>query len=278
MTGLHTKQPLYLYLPSFTPKTNDMSKVRIIIIALTLGMASMASAQSKRLIAIDTEVGVNVRSSDKHSLARLRGYNAAEKEIGDDRRRKDAYMICWYVGAKPEFRINEKLSFDGGIRFTLAESRLRRKDNVSMKWKFAEKGINTMYISIDRLNQSSLYIGVPVDIRFVPAGLDATSVYLKAGASFNFRSVTLNHVETSQERMQDLYEDEINDQIEKPDSFALPIWMGVGIQFGHEKGACIELTLPYFMNLAQMSSLCKVRGSGIGLQFTYRIPTFRSND
>ncbi len=235
----------------------------------------MAASQSVSIISFDIEAGFNTVGCDNTSLSRLRS-NAADDDYYYDWG-YDSRLTNWYVGIKPEVALCNKVSVDAGLRFTYTTSNYDRDHSRYFYWLYKEDGQYTSYIRLRKIEQESYWLGIPFDIRFVPRDLDRTSIYLKAGLAANWRLKTRNDIDTYNRDMK-RYEDDIAEQIENPNNFALPIWLGVGIQFGSHHAACIELTLPYWLKHAKMSSLCKANHTAIGLQFTYRLPNWSNND
>jgi len=241
-------------------------------ILLSLLTIHFSSAQSFNLINFDIETGFNTVGADNMSLSRMRNSSVAD----DDWCRFDIYdydsrINNFYIGVKPEFAIFNKLSVDAGLRFTYTQSDYDNDDRRFSYWLVEQNEDKTSLIRVRDIEQKSYWIGIPIDIRFVPCDLDQTSVYIKAGCAMNMRVATHNNVKTYSRDMKH-YEKTIEKQIENPNNFALPIWMGVGIQFGRDGAFCIEMTFPYIVEFAKMSSLCEADHTAFGMQFTYRLP------
>lgn len=248
---------------------------QLTILILILASITTIKAQPLRMVSIGIEGGFNVGWCDDADLSNIRKSGIID-DCGvdwDD----DASVTNMYVGVKPEFFITNQLSVDAGVRFTYTYSEYDKHYSRYMYWLYSQEGQNTSYIRVRNIEQESYWVGIPVDIRFVPRGLDETSVYLKAGCALNWRITTHNEVKCYKHDMKH-YEDDIADQVSKPDNFALPIWLGVGMQFGPHKAMCIEFTFPYITEWAQTTSLGEVEPISLGFQFTYRLPTFISND
>lgn len=248
-----------------------MKKALVLLLGILITQISFA--QRIDLVSYDVEVGFNRAWSDTRPLDRIRRSAPSDDyfwSIG-----YDANMTNYYCGIKPEFAFSDFISADAGLRFTYTESRYYRNNSSYFYWLFAEDAQNTTYVRMNRIVQRSYWLGIPFDVRYTPWGIFEKGLYVKAGFALNCRLATKNDVTTSSGDM-DKYSNDIADQIENPNTFAVPIWLGVGFQFGRHRSACIELTFPCFYAHAKMSSICKAKAPGVGLQFTYRIPNWKN--
>lgn len=182
---------------------------------------------------------------------------------------RDGHVRQWFVGFKPEFQLTRILGFDAGLRFTYSYGETRRNSI----WKIGERGLDTYWAEIDRLDQKGFYLGIPVDLRFAPCDLDDVSVFLKLGTSFNFRVGYKNEAYCTNSALSTIEED-VEEVMGKPNLFSVPINAGVGVQFGPDGIMTFEISFPCFMRHADTFSMYDLKGTGFGFAFGVRIPQF----
>ena len=235
-----------------------------------------AEAQQLAPIRIAVDLGVAFRSSDDYGHERL--HEGVVEDPTDntwsDFETYPCRLQLVHLGVEPEFELCRIVSAQAGVRFTYANAKLgRRFDDYTLYWRVAENDEQTFLVRLCKMRQESYYVGIPVSLRLVPCGLDETSVFIRVGASFNWRTGCRNMAYAKHQSME-MAEKDIESQMGKPDNFQIPLWASVGVQFGHSHNACLELMLPYTLRHAQPSSIITYHGTAVGLQFSYRIPTY----
>lgn len=234
--------------------------MRHLVLLINLFLISSASAQE--LIGWNIEWGVNRRRAHEFKDSHI----GVDSDLGWMFSGSRAKVKTYYAGVKPEFALSRKVSVDAGLRISYSHSSVIYS-NSSVNWHMDSEN----YIALSEMNQHSFYMGVPFDLRFMPCDWDDSGPYIKAGFGVNFRLGVKSDLTAKDDEMR-CYESRMEKQVEKPDFVAIPMWMGVGGQFGYDNAFCVELTFPYIMDYSQMSSLVKLSGTGLGIQFMYRIP------
>lgn len=248
-------------------------KIHVIRFAVTLIAATMSlesNAQSFfKPIYIDCNVGIVGRTADE-----LSGKENLRKQGDNDIYccfdfGGDAHVRHTYIEVKPEFMINRVFSVDAGVRFTHSFGETTSTNN--LMWKVKEEGVNTYYVTTDRLTQHAYYLGIPIGIRAAFADLDRVSPFIKAGVAVNFKVGSHNNARFNDSRFNE-YEEQIKQYMGRPKAVALPIYISGGIQCGPSGMINVELMCPYFMKYSNTFSMCKLKESGFGLSLGVRIP------
>lgn len=239
--------------------------------ALLIGAAAHQpaemSAQAFAPTSYHLEFGVSARGSNRAAHPNMHAFDddcyCCFEDVGNDAR-----VRATHIGFKPEFVLFPILSVDAGVRLTYTNAHLAPDHTIY--WRFIEHGQRTEYVTLERLRQEALYVGIPVELRLMPRGEARSLLYFKVGGCANVRVHHNNMAYTMRERMR-WARKAVESQMGTPDRFAFPLWGAIGFQFGTTRQLCLELTLPYLTHFAQYSSIVSTRGSGIGLQFTYRL-------
>ncbi len=251
---------------------------------LAMLLCSTTYAQTGRIFGLNVETGFNVASGDDTSQDRVQHphhvdnkyYHHHDHHDWDDDDDDDDWDLDlnegnFYIGIKPEFVLSQKLILGAGVRFNYTYSQYERNNDKYFYWLYSDDNQTTSYIRLQSLEQHNFWIGIPVEFRFIPRGTDQMGLYICAGTSFTYRLGTRNKV-TAYKHHTERYEDDIADQIDHPDNYAMPIWLGVGFQFGPKQAFAIDCSLTYTMDWAQMNSLGDVYPLGFGIHFAYRLP------
>ncbi len=185
-----------------------------------------------------------------------------------------------YLGAKTELRsLNNKFGLLGGIRYTRIISSIGKNTYWSETPNFfyllyRQDGITTEYFKVRELNQTSDYLGVPIELRFFPFNQEKFRIYFKAGAEFNFLLKTKKDVVFYNKAMES-YQNEVIEIIGEPNSFYSSLYFSAGFRLGKDSkpGINFEICLPYFFLTTEVSSLVTPQDQqGYGFQLNIQIP------
>jgi hypothetical protein len=235
-------------------------------------------AQDTRLKYVGLEAGMNFFASEMSNLEYIRrdipqyyyDYSASS-------------LTCLshksFIGLKYElFSLNDRLSIAGGIRFSQLTSSVGkdgyyRSATQYFYWKLNDDGINTDYLRINEINQTSSYLGIPVEARyFIAKKPHLMRLYAKIGAEVGILLQTKTEVDFYEDAM-NKYNEEIESKIDKPKTIITSVYGGFGIEIGGDSrpSLSLEACMPYF-NLSSNSTGLVNSFFGGGFQINVKIP------
>lgn len=181
----------------------------------------------------------------------------------------------YYIGIKPEYSLNHRVTVAAGLRFSFNKSELN-SDQKYFLWKVSEENLTTNYVQVSGVNQNNFYVGVPLEVKFFPAQSDMlVRQYFKMGMLFNFLAASQNSVSFIDENMKK-YGDIVSKQMGKPSFFTGYLYFGIGFniaRMNHPFGS-IEIQAPVrVFNNKKLASFIQEPAEGFGLQATFYIPT-----
>jgi hypothetical protein len=194
-----------------------------------------------------------------------------------------------YFGLKSEFFFMKiQVGISAVLSLSLYSSVLD-SDKDYFLWQVGHEGVNTDYVRIRNIKQSSYYVGLPLEIRFFPKRQEMpVKLYFKIGSVFNLHVHTKNHVDFQDDAM-NYYSESINNQIEKPNNFSAYLYPAVGLKIGGFKVGNskfpwinIETHFPGILISSNASAFFESdpnsnENFGIGIQFSVQIPLFKNN-
>lgn len=154
----------------------------------------------------------------------------------------------WHIEFTSDFLpARERISFATGLRFTNQYAWLE-KPFEDLYWLVKEEDKTSDYVTLHSLSQSNYYLGIPLSFRvFFNSEERRVRPYLKLEACFDLKIATRNEVDFHEERMRRLYEDQITDEIGKPEKFRASAASSIGIRINCNKFyVAPELTFPKF--------------------------------
>jgi hypothetical protein len=187
-------------------------------------------------------------------------------------------MDKFHFGVKSEyFSLNDKWGFSSGLRYVQTNSSVGK----SGYWRGGTNyfyvltksdGIYTEYLKVKEINQSSRYIGVPLEVRFFPTQPHIMRLYLKLGAEVGYLIQSHTDVVFDNELM-DSYQSEVTSIVAKPDGLSTSMYGAIGFRIGKETKplVSIELCLPVLFVAPQSPGLISPVTGG-GFQLNVQIP------
>jgi hypothetical protein len=179
---------------------------------------------------------------------------------------------CLYFGVKPEYILkNSNFGISTGIRYSRMHSSIEGASQY-FYMLYRENGTNTEYLRARKIDQTSQYIGIPLEVRYFVASVPDFRIYIKLGVDFNIRLQTKTKVDFYDPSMS-IYETDIINKLITPKTFYSSFYTSVGYRIGNDlkPSLTIELLIPFISNKANSSSLVKAN-SGVGLQVIFQVP------
>lgn len=183
-----------------------------------------------------------------------------------------------YAGVSGEMKIlNNKIGLASGIRYTRMESSIGKESYWSNSSDFfyllfRQEETRTEYLKVKEITQVTGYLGIPLELRVYPYRPRAFNVYYKIGGDINYRLHSRASARFFNEEMK-VFEDEIENIIEKPWAFYSSFHLGVGFRIGKEDkpGVNLEMLVPVILITGRKQGLVSPE-TGAGIQLNARIP------
>ncbi|MBI4647992.1 MAG: hypothetical protein HY738_15755, partial [Bacteroidia bacterium] len=138
---------------------------------------------------------------------------------------------------------------------------------------YRQDGVNTEYLKLKEINQTSNYIGIPIEIRYFPAKRPHLfRIYFKIGAEINYLMQTQKDVVFYDNAMNP-YKEDLTAKVGQPKTFYSSIYGGGAISIGRElkPSISIEACMPYlFLTSESFGLVNPIFGSGF--QLNVQIP------
>lgn len=242
-------------------------KKPIFLTAILLSMIQSSFAGEPHW-AMNVSAGTSFVGVKLHEIDNIRAYRSSNE-----------YLYSWdpkvatsvYLSFTPEYYLTDKFSLGAGLRVTDNFSKYE-SDYDYFYYKNNEDGYNTYYYRIKSLSQRNLYVGVPLEFRFLLRGEGRPTPYIRAGVTLNFRCTTASIVNEYQTDGPDGPTLGLNtDGLMLPsDNFTMPVYAAAGIQLGHQKSFCFEIQFPYTVAIGSVSGFGDTNNLGGGFQVTYQ--------
>ena len=182
----------------------------------------------------------------------------------------------FYFSIKPEYRFfNGKAGVMAGIRYTRFSSDLEKDKYFHLRYK--KEGLNTEFARVRSINEKYDYIGIPVEIQYLPLQYQYVGFYIKIGTDMNFRiksDIDMVFVNESMEK----HQQEIFDRTGvDTNSFYSTLYGSLGAKIGKTDGVNFhfDVFLPSFVLTSNNLSLTSL-GVFSGVQCSLVIPFKKS--
>lgn len=234
-------------------------------------------AQTERIKLIGAEVGVEFQFSDDPDLDFIRGevssyYNGQENQV------LSMFYNRIYSGVKCEIRNKtNRIGLISGLRFTQNFSSLGKSNNWESNsdyfyFRLSSDDQTTRYLTINEINETSSYIGIPLEVRYFLYEQHKAGLFLKGGFDFNYRLSTSRNVRFNNSESE-VYSSNVLAMFGQPDDFYSSFLLSAGIKLGKDDGlnATIEITAPV-IPLTQHPSGLFSSFAGAGIQINVLLP------
>jgi hypothetical protein len=222
------------------------------------------------------EAGMNFLGSDANQLENVRGDIPSDEEW-EPRSSVTSILYRQLIGLKYEnMSLYNKMGISTGIGYCKQYGILGKSDYWDNSEYFyllyREDGLNTEYLKINGITQTTDYIRVPFEIRFFPYQASFLRMYFKAGIDLNYRLSTNTKVEFANAGMNQ-FEDEVVAMFSKPKQFYSSGSFSGGLRFGRPNHLMInvEAILPVF-SINQHATGFVNGDAGVGLLVYIQLP------
>ena len=248
-------------------------KYKILLFLLIIGFVSISAQEPE----CNNRLLMNIDFGECFFTGELKNKWSIRQDLEPYRYLSDNHTInhstsSFYFSIKPEFRFfNNKASVIAGIRYTRFNSDLEKDKYFHLRYK--KEGTNTEFARVRSIKETYDYIGIPVEIQYIPIQFRKIGFYVKIGTDFNFRIHSDMDMVFVNESMKQ-YQQEIFERIGvSTNSFYSTLYSSIGVKLGKAEGVNFhfEVLLPSFVLSSNNSSLNSPDNFG-GVQCSLVIP------
>jgi hypothetical protein len=237
------------------------------VLILFLFTSILASGQDKTKFIV-LETGVNFIVVDPKESDYIRGDIPTYDVDGHLSRALRNRMSVFYVGAKVEMKTkNDMFRFSTGLRFSQITSSITKSRTPDyFYFLYKQDGLNTEYLRISELKQTSSYVGVPVEVRMFPFKPRLFRIYFMAGGEIGYQIATKNHIAFHDQNMNS-YGDDVSDFFGKPNKLYSSLYIGAGAMLSKEglPRMGFGINIP-FVNEGSSTLFLPIGGGGVRVQ------------
>lgn len=174
-------------------------------------------------------------------------------------------MYITHIAVKPEISLyNDKLAFSTGLSFSNISSDICALETSSNSinyyyLRYKTTGLNTEYAKVNSINQSSNYLGIPIDVKVVPYTISNIDFYLKIGLELNVKLNTNTKIDFVNSSMNE-FNQSIIDNVGLSVNNIYSCWKNsIGVRIGNKNKLRynFELILPSLFITNNNSTLIK---------------------
>ena len=202
------------------------------------------------------------------------GYNSSVNSVATN-------MYVSHFAVKPEIRLfDDKLAFSSGLRFSNVLSDVsiwgNQMDDAGYFYlRYNTAGLNTEYAKVRTMNESTNYLGIPLEVKLIPFMFWRMDFYVKTGVEFNFKLSSKTEIDFVNDAMNE-FEPTIIDNVGLKVNNLYSTWStALGVSLGNKNRLQynIELLLPSFFITKNNSTLVNAdmfTGFRCSIQFPIR--------
>lgn len=250
-------------------------KNQILVLILFLSIGSI-KAQEKGRFSLTFEYGAKNASSILSDNWAVRQDVGSYTDYGVNSRVDVGNSINSF-GIKPEYSfLDNKLWVSSGIRFTTVYAEMMKYDYAEGGYfflRYNSEGTTTEYARVNKISESTNYIGVPLELTFSPFWYRKFDFYAKIGAELGFKLSSKTNIEFRDASMAG-YEQAVIDKVGvSVNSYYSTVYGSIGAKYHlSDKLNCgFEILLPIAMLTQNNSSLVEL-SQVAGVQFSLSVP------
>ena len=252
-------------------------KNQILVLILFLS-ASSIMAQDKGRFSLTFEYGAKNASSTLNDNWAVRqdvgAYSSTDYGVNN---RVDVRYSINSFGIKPEYGFfDNKLWVSSGIRFTKVSAEMMKFDYDEGGYfflRYKSEGTTTEYAKVNKINEHTNYIGVPLELSFSPFWYRNFDFYAKIGAELGFKLSSKTNIEFRDAAMAG-YEQTVIDNVGvSVNSYYSTVYGSIGAKYhlSNKLNCSFEVLLPIAMLTKNNSSLVEL-SQVAGVQFSLSVP------
>lgn len=182
-----------------------------------------------------------------------------------------------YITIAPEFFFfDKKISLSPGFRLISLDSGAQKEnyqDGGYFYLKIKSEGTNTEYARVRSISESTTFLAVPVDVKYIPFSFEFLSIYVKLSAELGYSVGSSTDIEFRKPEM-DMYETPVLDGLNlKRNPFFSSVSAAIGMTLKPDENlyCSMDVFLPSFYMTDQNSRLAHLINIS-GVQLSVAIP------
>ncbi|MDO9633512.1 MAG: hypothetical protein Q7J05_00520 [Paludibacter sp.] len=182
-----------------------------------------------------------------------------------------------YFGISPEFFfLNKKLSVSTGLRLTSLYSDIVKTDYDKGGYFFLRvksEGLNTDYARVKAIREKTNYLGVPLEIKYIPLKFNVISFYVKLSAELAYKINSSTDIEFKLSEMESYQNSVLTDLNIEVNPLYASIYSSVGatIKLNKNLFCSLDVFFPSFYMTENNSSLVNMTNIS-GAQISVTVP------
>jgi len=209
----------------------------VILVSALLLIQAQTFAGDKEKISFQLEFGGNNVNTTLNDVWQIRqdvgssDYYGSSSVVNTD-------MYVTQLGIKPEMSFfDNKFAISSGLRYYNVQSNIsiyRYGSSLPAYFylRYANSGLNTEYAKVYGIDETSHYLGIPLELKFTPLSLWKFDFYLKTGIDFGFKLGTRTDISFVNSGMEE-YENQILTNLGVNSNTLFSTWYSaIGVTFG----------------------------------------------
>lgn len=180
-----------------------------------------------------------------------------------------------YFGVSPEFFfLNKKLSVSPGLRFTNLYSEVVKPDYDNTEYfylRVKSEGYNTDYARVRAINENINYLGVPLELKYIPFDFDFISFNVKLSGELAYKINSATDIVFKEPEMEQYQSAVLSDLNVKTNPLYASIYASIGstVKFSKNLYGSLDIFFPPFYMTEKNSGLVNITNiSGVQLSLT----------
>ncbi len=265
-------------------------KNAILLVVFCLTVLTLHS-QEKRGFSLGFEVGSEYVTGDLNPNWNVRqdvGYNGYDYgSTNGTGSSVNSEMSMGFIAIKPEFSfLNNMFSIASGLRYTRMNSVIdHSSSNESGYFFLRDNGTSSIseYYKAKKINEDIDYLGIPLEVTFLPLKYEYFDFYLRVGAEINARFNTSRNIQFVNPDMKSYEAGIVRNVGITSNPFYSSVYSSIGIRFGKGKATKynFEVLLPSNFLTKNNSSIIIPRyysGVKLSIQFPLKNTTGAKSD
>jgi len=252
-----------------------MRKILVLLVVVSLYKTNLNAQITQKYLNVD--MGITGFVNELPDNLKIRG-DVPKYYYGNEPSTKmvNGYMHKQFLGLKAEIVIRDKFGWSVGVRYSQMKSSITKNNkdygNDYFYLVTNETATSSEYMKVREINQSSNYVGVPIEFRYFPYMPRKFRVFIKLAAEGTILLQTKTNVKFGDEAMAK-NENDVTRNISNPAKLSSLLYGGFGIKYGQKSkpSVSIEFSGPaWFASYKSNGMLNPVVGGGV--QINIQIP------
>lgn len=182
-----------------------------------------------------------------------------------------------YFGVSPEFFfLNNKLSVASGLRFTNLYSDITKPEYDNSEYFFLRiksDGSNTDYARVRTIKENVNFLGVPLEIKYIPFDFDFISFYVKLSGELAYKINSATDIVFKEPEMEQYQSAVLSDLNVKTNPLYASIYASIGstVRFSEKLFCSLDVFFPSFYTTEKNSGLVNITNIS-GVQISLTVP------